>query len=401
MILLDYWPLKRFESKKENWVLWQLKEKIPFFVLSAAFSIITLYAQHKMSVQDSLYPLDLRIANASVSFVSYLGKTFWPHDLAISYPFPDQLPLWPVLSASLLILVISAFVIVMMKRLPYLFAGWFWFTITMAPVIGIIQINSQAMADRYHYLPSIGLAIILAWGLPLLFSRDDTRRKILFPAAIASLLILSVLTWQQCRYWKNSITLFGRALHVTKNNYVAYCQFGYAMVAEGKIAEAIEIYNEAIRLKPGYVYAYNNRGNAYAKLGQYQRAIEDYNESIRFSSVGYAQTYINRGNAYAQLGQDQQAIDDYNHALRLKPDNAYAYYNRGTIYHKLGQDQRAVEDLSKAIRLNPDYADAYYNRAIVYLSRGDNISGCNDAKKACESGICQILGSAKIRGLCR
>jgi tetratricopeptide (TPR) repeat protein len=399
MILLDYWPLKRFESKKENWVLWQFKEKFPLFTLSAVFSIITLLAQHKMSAQD--FPLASRLANAPIAFVTYLEKTFRPHDLAVFYPFPHQLPLGQILSAALLIIFISAFVIVMMKRLPYLFVGWFWFAIAMAPVIGIIQINPQAMADRYHYLPSIGIAIGLAWGLPFLINSADFRKKILFPAGIIFLVILAILTWQQCRYWENGITLFGRALHVTKNNYVAYCQFGYATVAEGKIAEAIEIYNEAIRLKPDYVYAYNNRGNAYAKLDQYQRAIDDYNESIRLSLVGYAQTYINRGNAYAQLGQYQRAIDDYNQALRLKPDDAYAYYNRGTIYHKLGQEQRAVEDLSKAIRLNPDYADAYYNRAIVYLSRGDNISGCNDALKACESGICQILESAKIRGSCR
>ena len=190
--------------------LWQLQEKTPFFILSAIFSIITLYAQYKPSVKH--FSLASRTANAPVSFVTYLEKTFWPHDLAFFYPFSDQIPLWQVLGTTLLILFISAAVIAAMKRFPYLFVGWLWYAITILPVIGIMQAVDFSMADRYTYLPSIGIAIGLAWGIPLLFQSSEMLKKILFPAGIAFLAILAVLAWKQCGYWKNSIVLFNHAL---------------------------------------------------------------------------------------------------------------------------------------------------------------------------------------------
>ena len=409
MILLDYWPLGRLQSReiatnfkvimpdstnqstqdiklekeilKENISpanalklretriagiipLWQLWEKIPFFVLSAVFSIMILYDHYKLSPKYS--PLGSRIANAPVSFVTYLEKTFMPSDLAVFYPFSDKLPLWQVLGATILICVISIAVILMAKRLPYLFVGWLWYAITLLSVIGILPIQDYAMADRYTYLPSIGITVMLAWGIPLLFKREDTRKKILFPAAIIFLAIMAVLTWQQCRYWKNNSELFNHTLHVTKDNYLAHKFVADALCAEGKNKQAIYHYNEAIRLKPDFSYAYNNRGNAYLELGQYQLAIEDFNK-----------------------------------AIRSKPDYATAYSNRGTIYTKLGQYQLAIEDFNNAIRLNPDDADTYFNRGIVYFTQGNIISGCEDAKKACELGNCKILEAVTGKGYCR
>ena len=156
------------------------------------------------------------------------------------------------------------------------------------------------MADRYTYLPSIGIAIMLAWGIPLLFPREDIRKKILFPAAIAVLAIMAVLTWQQCGYWKNSITLFSHALQVTKDNYLAHSNLAIALFKEGKIEEAIDHYNKAIRIKPSSQF-YGNRGIAYNKLGQYQLAIEDYNTAIRLKP-DYAEAYNNRGLLYLNQG---------------------------------------------------------------------------------------------------
>jgi tetratricopeptide (TPR) repeat protein len=163
--------------------------------------------------------------------------------------------------------------------------GWFWYLGTLIPVIGLVQVGKQAMADRYTYLPSIGIAIMLAWGIPLLFPREDMRKKILFPAGIAYLTILAVLTWQQCGYWKNSAILFNHALQVTKDNYLAH----------------------------------NARGITYGELGQYQRAIEDFNKAIGLKQ-DYADAYYNRGVAYVKLGQYQLAIEDFNETIRLKPD---------------------------------------------------------------------------------
>jgi hypothetical protein len=409
MILLDYWPLDRLQSRKvtpdvPEFVpvaankgkkkskskketvnknismtrvrkssepriggiipLWQLWEKAPFFILSIFVSIITLYAPSKSSVIH--FPPGARIANAAVSFATYLEKTFWPHDMAVFYPFPDQIPAGEVLFASLLILVISVAVSAAVKRLPYLFVGWLWYAITILPVIGIIQISTYAMADRYTYLPSIGIAVMLAWGIPLFSPREEMHKKILFPSGVAVLAILAVLAWQQCGYWKNSSTLFNKTLQVTKDNYVAHSSLSEAQLAEGKIEEAINHCNQAIRIKPDYFLPYYNRGFAYNKLGQNQLAIEDYNK-----------------------------------AISLKPDYADAYNNRGTTYNKLGQNQLAIEDYNKAISLKPDYADAYNNRAVTYLLLGIKEFGCRDAQKACALGNCKILEIAKGKGDCR
>ena len=398
MILLDYWPLERFQSNKDNLILWQLKEKIPFFILSAVVAVITLYAPNNPSVR--YYYLSSRISNAFVSFMIYLEKTFWPHDMAVFYPFPAHIPVWQVLSASLLIIVITTVVIAMVKHWPYLFVGWLWYTITILPVIGIIQIGNYSMADRYHYLPSIGIAVMLAWGIPSLIKSEKTRKKILFPAGIAVLFALVVLSWHQCGYWKNSATLFSHSLQVTKNNYLAHNSLGLALFAEGKTGEAIDQYNKAIRIRPDFIRPYHNRGAAYASLGQYQRAIADYNEAIRIRP-DFAEVYNNRGIAYSLLGQQQQAIIDYNEAIRLKPGYFEAYNNRGNAYSDLGRKERAIEEFNEAIRLKPDYGLFYANRATVYFYLDQNKHGCLDARKACELGNCKTLEMANGNEYCR
>jgi tetratricopeptide (TPR) repeat protein len=250
--------------------------------------------------------------------------------------------------------------------MPYLFVGWLWYAITLLPVIGIIQVGDFAMADRYHYLPSIGIAVMLAWGVPLLFPHEDMRKKILCPAVIIALAILAVLTWQQCGYWKNNTTLFSNALQVTKDNYLAHNNLGLTLFTEGNTEEAIYHYNKAIRIKTKYTDAYFNRGVAYFKLGQYQRAIDDYNESIR-----------------------------------LKPHYADVYKNRGSAYFKLAQYQRAIDDYSEAIHLKPDYIDVYINRGLAYSMQGNNELVCRDAHKACDLGNCIMLESPKGREFCR
>ena len=380
MILLDYWPLKRFGSKniESNLTeivsgkgpLWPLWEKIPFLILSISLVVITLYTPNNSNNPDiTQFPLSSRLANAPVSFVTYLEKTFWPHDMAVFYPFSDQLFILQVFGATLLIIVISAAVIIMARRLPYLFVGWLWYAITIAPVLGIIQISlttPYSMADRYHYLPSIGIAVMLAWGIPSLIKNKNVHIKILFPVTIAFFTILSVFAWQQCHYWKNGTTLFSQALRVTKINPVMHNNLGLTLFNEGKTDEAIYHYNEAIRIKTNYVDAYYNRGIANFQLVRYQLAIEDFNQAIRL-----------------------------NHSF------AKAYNNRGAAYFNLGQNSRAVEDFNEAISLKADYADAYNNRALVCFIQGNHELACHDAKKACASGNCRTLKVAKFKGFCR
>jgi hypothetical protein len=336
MILLDYWPLNRFETKKENMILWQVKEKASFFILSAVFSAVTFYVQYYVpSTKDytaqTPIPLDLRLSNAAVSFVTYLEKTFWPHGMGFFYPLPASIPAWQAFGALLLILAVTVFVLAAIKRAPYLFVGWTWFVIAILPVIKILQIGNDAMADRYHYLPSIGLSVMVAWGVSALFKSESARKYILFPSALAAVALLAALSWHQLGYWKNSITLFGHTAQVTEGNYLAYSRMGNAYGREGNFQKAIACFDEVIRIRPDYVIAYNGRG---------------------------------------------------------------------LCYNALGMHERAIEELNQAVRLNPKYAPAYVNRAISYFVLGDAVSGCLDAQRACELGNCMSLQQAQANGFC-
>lgn len=402
MILLDYWPLKRFESKKNKWLLWQLKEKIPFFVLSTVLIIITIYTPNVQDTSLTTLPLRSRLANVPVSIMTYLEKTFWPHDMVIFYPVMESLPFWQVIASSLMILCITAFVIARAKRLPFLFVGWLWFLITIAPVIGIIQISlftPYALADRYHYLPSIGIATMLIWGIPSFIKGKKSKIIIFWTAAMVFLTIMAILTWQQCGYWKNKYSLYNHALQFSKENYVAHDGLGTALFEEGKIEAAIHHFSQSIQINSNYSNAYKNRGLAYFKQGKQGSAIEDFSEAIRLRP-NYALFYYHRGSVYDHNRQYHDAIKDYDKAILLKRD-ADIYNYRGSSYFNLGQYQKAINDYNDAISIKQDHADAYNNRAFVYLHLGRKEMGCADARTACNLGSCRILDGAHMRGLCR
>jgi len=435
MILLDYWPLRRFENQNRlsDTIVWQLKEKLPLMLLSLLLVVATFYTPGDNASYE-LLPLQTRLANAPVAFVTYLAKTFWPQDMAIFYPFPSQIPVWQITGAILLIIIMTAAVLATAKRLPHLFVGWFWFIITIAPVIGILQIGDFAMADRYHYLPSIGIAIMLAWEIPHCIKREVLRKNILWPVALVFLASLAFLAWQQCAYWKNNIELWNHAIQATEDNYMAHNNLGLALFTEGKANEAIAHYNQVIRIRPFDAVPRHNKGVVYTRSGQYQMAIENYDEAIRVNPDD-AEAYHAKGNIYLGLGQHQKAVGNLSKAIALKPDNPAIYYNRGTayihlaqyqqaiadyskavalnpayfdaynnrafIYLRLGRYQQAVEDYSQAIRLKPDYADAYNNRGFVHLLTGNMEAGCRDAHQACNMGTCSTLQLANGKGLCR
>ncbi len=287
------------------------------------------------------------------------------HDLAVYYPLSYPLPFWQVLGATLLITVISIIVIVMSKRLPYLFVGWLWYAITLLPVIGIIRIGTHWMHDLYTYLPSIGISFGLAWGIASLIKSEESKNNILLPSAIVFLSIISFLSSQQCGFWKNSTMLWNHDLEVTKANVLAHNHLADALFEEGKLEEAIYHYNKIILLKPDYAEAYYNRGTVYIELGHYRKAVQDYTE-----------------------------------AIRINPDFILAYFNRGMVYSKLGRYQPAIKDYNEVIRLAPDYADAYNNRGAVYLTQGNTRMGCIDTIKACKLGLCKILKLAESNGDC-
>lgn len=439
LLLLDYWPLARCQKKsgpltilamsdqnvfenreqhtnsdipREENETTSLKshyttttnlvlEKIPFFLLSMLLSIMVigqLHVTNRMVSLDDVAFSD-RMINATISYVSYLGKIFWPVDLAVFYPYHYSFHLWQIAGAAFVLLIISTVVIYFMKKAPFLAIGWFWYLGSLFPVIGLTQAGYQAMADRYTYLPSIGISIMLAWGIPFLIKKDELRKTLLFPAAITVLVILSVLTWKQCQYWENGMTLATHALRVTENNYVAHNILAASLIRENKINKAIYHYNESIRINPKYHFTYNYRGTAYRNLGQYQCAIKDFNTAIDLKPH-FAIAYINRGITYHRLGQYKLAIEDYNKAMPQKSYNAEVYNNRGAAYFNLGKYELAIEEYSKVIDIRHNYANAYNNRASAYLVLGNKKMGCYDAQKACLLGNCKTWKLAKSKGDC-
>jgi protein O-mannosyl-transferase len=428
LLLLDYWPLQRFQKIKTDhkiqtevfeketlevrkpagpeykWsliypLLW---EKVPLFVLAILSSIVAYVAAQKVGTVASIeaIPVVVRIGNAFVSYIAYIGKMIWPSNLAVFYPHPGVLLPWQILGSVLLIIAITAVVIWRTKKFPYMATGWLWYIGTLVPVIGILQAGGQAMADRYTYIPLVGLFIIVAWGVPDLLKKWNYRKEILLTLSALSVLCLSIISWTQVGYWRNSITLYDHTLKVTDNNWAFYNNRGIAYSSLGNYRQAIDDCSRAIESNPGYAEAYNNRGVAYSALGNYRQAIEDYGRAIEIKP-GYAEAYNNRGTAYAYLGNHRQAIEDFSRAIEIKPGYAEACNNRGNAYNGLGNHRQAIDDYSRAIEIKPGYADAYTNRAFVYLKQGDNISGCRDALKACESGNCKLLETAKGKGDCR
>jgi tetratricopeptide (TPR) repeat protein len=407
-------------------------------LFSGLFSIIIYRTTDKEGAMASLavLPFADRAANAVVSYMAYLGKIFRPVDLAVFYPYVYSLPGTSVVLSCLALIAATIAVVLAGKKIPPLFTGWFWYVGALVPLIGLVQVGEQAMADRHTYLPSIGIAIMLAWGGAHLAQRVRRSRLILWPSAIACLALLAILTWQQCGLWENSETLFSHAIRTTKNNYpshnnlafyfnkkgnwelalehsteairikprfaLAYYNRGYALTNLGRYQEAINALNESIRLKPDHYESYNTRGVCYYETGQYQKAIADYSEAVRLKS-DFAPAYYNRGNALAAKSPDEcpRAIEDYSRAILHKPDYADAYHNRGVCYDKAGQTRLALADYSEAIRWQPRSADSYHNRALIYLNEGRLKDGCSDARKACAAGRCKLLNTAQKRGACR
>jgi len=303
LLLLDYWPLSRFQFGHQNGniviqrksvVIRLICEKIPLFALAAASCIVTLFAQQSGGAvcSFSAFPINIRIANALVSYVGYIVKMLWPHQLAVLYPYPGMLPWIQVIGACLLLVFISILAFMALKRCPWLIVGWVWYIVTLVPVIGLVQVGSQAMADRYTYVPLIGIFIMIAFGVPELMSGWRYRKIGLSTMAVACLLVLMATTWFQVRYWANSVTLFERALAVTENNYVLHSNLGVTLFSKGKVDEAIDHFHDAMRINPRYAKAHNNLGTALIHKGKVKKAIAHFREALRIRP-GYSDAHDN------------------------------------------------------------------------------------------------------------
>ena len=364
LLLLDYWPLERLEFSRAS--LGRLvAEKIPLFVFTSISCVITVVVQTNIGTVAPVRGLGLyaRVSNAIVSYIRYIAKMFWPTDLAVFYPHPgDKLLLWEMVGAAIVLIGISVWVMKVSSSHRYLLTGWFWYLGTLVPVIGIIQVGSQGMADRYMYIPSIGLLIVVAWGADDLLGKWKYKQIILGLSAVAVVTVLTVLTWFQVGFWRDSFTLFDHAVKVTKENDVAYNNRGTIYYEKGEYDMAIADFNKAIEINPRYIEAYYNRGKAYNAKKQYESAISDYSKAIEINPK-LAAAYTNRGSIYKAMGQYALAISDYDKAIEINPAFAEAYNNRGTVYYAKGDYALAISDYSKAVELKPDFAWAYFNKA--------------------------------------
>ena len=406
LLLLDYWPLCRFnlsqsgnETHKSNntgfqglLVLRLVLEKIPLLVFSAICVNLSSLSVQRLGIiiSTASVPINLRIANALVSYVSYIKKMIWPNNLAVFYPYPDALPLWQVVISGLILIGISILVLWAVRSKPYLSIGWFWYMGTLVPVIGLVQVGLwPAIADRFAYVPLIGLFIVIAWGVPDLVVRWRHRKAGLAAIAATLFTILMATTWLQIQHWQNGVTLFTHNLNVTHNNSLAHNELGNALKQQGKFDKAMFHYYKALQINPCYAEAHNNLGFTLARQKDYQDAIYHYNEALRIKPT-YTEAHNNLATALLYQGNDKEAIYHYYEALKSNPKYAGAYYNLGKIFANQGKTENAIFHFQKALQNDPDMTQALYNLSwIGATSEDDKFRNSIEAIKLAEK-LCKL-----------
>ncbi len=393
LMLLDYWPLQRFDLRAHRSLLMPLLlEKIPLIILSVISSIVTFVAERREDIivdLNLLSPVD-RIANALVSYATYIEKTLWPTNLAFYYPY-QWWTFWQMLGAFLFFITVTSITIWGATKYRYLIVGWLWYVGTLIPVIGFVQLGSQLRPDRYTYIPLVGVFLITAWGIPELIKKTRYRREALISLSVLTISCFSITTFIQTGYWRNSLILFDHSLKVTDKNFIAFNHRGAAYFSLGQFKEAIADFDRAITINPQYGLAYMGRANAEQELGNNKQAILDYNMAVDLMPK-YSTIYYRRGNAYAALGKYTQAIEDYDISIRIEP-SGQAYGDRGYAYAAIGEYRQAIADYDRAIGNLPNLAMLYADRGIAYAALGKYQQAIEDYNKAI-----QLKPSAKAYG---
>jgi protein O-mannosyl-transferase len=390
LLLLDYWPLDRsrrssslgHEISRSRWA-WLVAEKVPLFVLSAASCAATLLAQKQALGASLKPPFGERIGNALVSYVVYLGQMIWPAHLAVLYPYPEgNLKVSQVILALLLLLIISTGFFLWRRKYPFLLTGWLWYLGMLVPMIGIVQVGSQVRADRYTYLPQIGLYLLVAWVAMELFHQWRRSRIIL---AVAALLIVAALitrSYFQTSYWQDTETLWKHATIATSNNYIATSNLAQTLFQSGRFDEAIAECQKALKIKPDFAAAHNNLGAALVENqrggdgarrqnGAVDEAIVHYRRALQIQP-DFAQAHRNLGNALLLKRQIDAAIAHYQKALEIDPGYAEAWYNLGNAFLAQNKYGESIADYKAAVGIRPDYFEAHYNLGRVLATIGKN-----------------------------
>jgi len=418
LLLLDFWPLERFQCQRDFYFRSEktfgdaiirnhqiIFEKIPLVILVVISCIVTFIAQKSEGAVTPIESLALkyRIANAFVSYVSYVLKAIWPHNLAVFYPHPGNTFLsWQSIGGALLIIAACYGAIRKAKKYPYIPVGLFWYFGTLMPVIGLVQVGNQAMADRYTYIPLIGIFIIASWGAPELFKKWRFKKIFLGISAAILLVAFSCKSFFQLNTWKNGITLFEHAVSVTENNYLAhnnlgkayesidldkavshyekalkfkpddemvFYNLGNAFLEKGNIDKAVRHYLKALNIKPDYPAALNNLGEALVKKGDYDKAIYYFKTALRTESKK-ADAQMNLASILFLKGNPDEAISEYIKILRTDSENADTHYNLAYVLSCQNKIKEAVLHYMETLRIDPKYSKAYYNLGNILLSQG-------------------------------
>jgi Flp pilus assembly protein TadD len=382
LILLDYWPINRFNSKSS--VLKLLYEKLPLMAMPAALCVVTYMAAMKAgAVADvAAVPMDLRVGNAIVSYIRYIGKVFYPVSLAVLYPREVKGPqLWEAGACLLLLVLVSLAAFVLRRRYRFLFTGWFWYLGTLVPVIGLVQVGVQGMADRYMYLSGIGIYIIVAWLAGGVAARLKLPKGVLWVGGVLVLGVLLMMTRTQVRYWKDSLTLYERTLAITENNYLMHTKYGNLLRMAGRMNEAMWHLRRAVEIRPNFSLSHSNLALAYRDKGLFDEAAQEFEYALKFKPA-YPMTYNYYGVMLAEHGMYDKAIEHFKEALASERHFSGILHNlcnAGIKADKLDEVLNVIEDW---ILKKPDDGDLYYWAGIIYGQKGDRARAVEQFDKA-------------------
>jgi tetratricopeptide (TPR) repeat protein len=382
LLLLEFWPLQRMTiQSRQTTNVWPLVvEKIPFFLLLVPACVVTCLAQRGAMASLEKVTCSLRLENSLAAYVGYLLKIFWPTNLAFFYPLTA--PSFPTITAAVMtLLVICFFAWRTLHRFPYVAMGWLWFLGTLVPVIGLVQVGEQAMADRYTYFPAIGIFIIIAYGSWDLASRFSFLKRAYVPVTILILAGCLWLTKNQLRYWRTDETLFAHAVAVTQNNEIAHLNLGVVFEKQGQPAEAMEEYRQALNINPQRAHTHNNIADLLAASGHPNEALAEYQAALELNPDAF-EAHLNLGILLVELGRFGEAAGQFNLAAELKPADMRPYYEMGKALLKQGQDGAAIGEFRKALQL-----DARGYQVLAYLARvlaSDENAGVRDGHAALE-----------------
>ncbi len=379
LLLLDIWPLRRLQlmgtpSPTTLSLRAAVQEKIPLFILTAGWIFVAYLTQHGAGAVPSIegLPLSERGSNAVLSYWRYLGNFVWPTQLAVFYPYPTGWPWWQVTAAVLGLIAVSLATLLTLRRSPHYFSSWFWYLGTLLPVIQIIQIGGHSMADRYFYIPGIGICVLTALGVDQLREKWPQQRIFILATTAVALVACLTLTRVQLSSWRNSETLFSRALTVTKGNDIAHYNLGMTLLEHNRWEEALPHFQAAVEIQP-YSYSYWQLGAVLDHLGHPAEAVTAYREAIRLNPT-LTSAYNNLGAALAALGKTDEAITNYYQAIKLNPKDAEAHFNLGTIFEQQGKNPEAIREYNQAVTLKPNYAKARNNLGLLLAAAGQTAS---------------------------